>query len=165
MVHEIAAPIAVPIVFFHCGQSGQAVTEDSIRALKHYFETLTLDAVPRLAEYYAANAYFKDPFNEVRGIDQIEKIFRHMFATLDAPQFVIQEYWTNESSAVFLWEFQFRFRGKAVAKQSFTGMSLLRFDAYNKINHHRDYWDAAEEIYEKVPLIGSTLRWMKRRMN
>jgi steroid Delta-isomerase len=141
------------------------MTEENILALKRYFETLTPESVSSLSDRYASNAYFKDPFNEVRGIDAIEKIFRHMFATLDAPKFVIQDHWMNEMSLVFLWEFQFRFRGKATAMQSFTGMSLLRFDAHDKINHHRDYWDAAEEIYEKIPLIGSTLRWIKRRMN
>ncbi len=141
------------------------MNEVNVLALKRYFETLTLDSVSRLTEYYAANAYFKDPFNEVRGVDQIEKVFRHMFATLDAPQFVVQEYWINDASAVFLWEFQFRFRGKAAAKQSFTGMSLLRFNSESKVMLHRDYWDAAEEIYEKFPLIGSTLRWIKRRMS
>ena len=133
-----------------------------ILALKHYFETLTLDSVSNLGQYYSANAYFKDPFNAVSGIAEIEKIFRHMFANLDTPEFSIQEIWERESSAVFLWEF--RFRGKASAPQSFTGMSLLRFDTDNKIIHHRDYWDAAEEVYEKVPLLGSTLRWIKRRI-
>ena len=135
-----------------------------VMALKRYFETLTLDTVSGLADYYAADAYFKDPFNEVRGLDAIEKIFRHMLATLDAPQFVIREHWTNESSAVFLWEFRFRFRSNASAPQGFTGMSLLQFDGANKVTHHRDYWDATEEVYEKFPLVGSALRWIKRRM-
>ncbi len=135
-----------------------------ILALKQYFETLTLDSVAALANHYAANAYFKDPFNEVRGIAEIENVFRHMFANLDKPAFSIQEIWAREGGAVFLWEFRFRFRGKAPAQQSFTGMSLLRFDSNNKVTHHRDYWDAAEELYEKFPLIGPTLRWIKRRI-
>lgn len=132
--------------------------------LKRYFETLTLESVPDLANHYAANAYFKDPFNEVRGIAAIEKVFRHMFTNLDAPAFAIQEIWTREGGAVFLWEFSFRFRSKDSAQQRFTGMSLLRFDGEGKVIHHRDYWDAAEEIYEKFPLIGLAMRWIKRRI-
>jgi steroid delta-isomerase len=27
---------------------------------------------------------------------------------------------------------------------------------------HRDYWDAAEELYEKLPLVGALMRWLKR---
>jgi len=28
---------------------------------------------------------------------------------------------------------------------------------------HRDYWDAAEELYEKLPVIGALMRWLKKR--
>jgi hypothetical protein len=30
---------------------------------------------------------------------------------------------------------------------------------------HRDYWDAAEELYEKLPVVGSLMRWLKKRAN
>jgi steroid delta-isomerase len=32
---------------------------------------------------------------------------------------------------------------------------------------HRDYWDAAEELYEKLPVLGALMRWLKqaRRAN
>lgn len=141
------------------------MNEASVIALQNYFETLTLESVASLGEYYSIDAYFKDPFNEVRGIGEIERVFHHMFATLEAPQFVIQEIWPKDASAIFLWEFRFFFRDKTLSpQQHFTGMSLLRFAADGKVIHHRDYWDAAEEIYEKFPLLGSTLRWIKRRM-
>jgi hypothetical protein len=28
---------------------------------------------------------------------------------------------------------------------------------------HRDYWDAAEELYEQLPGIGVLMRWLRRR--
>jgi hypothetical protein len=34
-----------------------------------------------------------------------------------------------------------------------------------RIDLHRDYWDAAEEMYEKFPLVGSLMRWLKNRVN
>jgi hypothetical protein len=30
---------------------------------------------------------------------------------------------------------------------------------------HRDYWDAAEELYEKLPVVGGLMRWLKKRAN
>ena len=30
---------------------------------------------------------------------------------------------------------------------------------------HRDYWDAAEELYEKLPVVGGLMRWLKNRAN
>jgi hypothetical protein len=45
------------------------------------------------------------------------------------------------------------------------GASHLVFDAASKVQIHRDYWDAAEELYEKLPWVGSLMRWLKRRAN
>jgi steroid delta-isomerase len=39
----------------------------AVRALVAFFEGLCPEAVARFPEYYASDAYFKDPFNEVRG--------------------------------------------------------------------------------------------------
>jgi hypothetical protein len=41
----------------------------------------------------------------------------------------------------------------------------LRFAPDGRIAMHRDYWDAAEELYEKLPLLGGLMRWLKRRAN
>jgi hypothetical protein len=38
-------------------------------------------------------------------------------------------------------------------------------DEAGRITVHRDYWDAAEELYEKLPLVGRLMRWLKRRAN
>ena len=44
------------------------------------------------------------------------------------------------------------------------GSSHLRFAHDGRVAYHRDYWDAAEELYETLPLLGSLLRWIKRRL-
>jgi 2-polyprenyl-6-methoxyphenol hydroxylase-like FAD-dependent oxidoreductase len=38
----------------------------------------------------------------------------------------------------------------------------LHFNSAGLINYHRDYWDAAEELYEKLPLLGGLMRILKR---
>jgi hypothetical protein len=38
------------------------------------------------------------------------------------------------------------------------------FAADGRIARHRDYWDVAEELYEKVPLLGGLMRLVKRRL-
>jgi steroid delta-isomerase len=44
------------------------------------------------------------------------------------------------------------------------GASHLRFDADGKVVWHRDYWDAAEELYAKLPGIGWLMRTLGRRL-
>ncbi|MGO1254794.1 MAG: nuclear transport factor 2 family protein, partial [Alcaligenes aquatilis] len=29
----------------------------------------------------------------------------------------------------------------------------------------RDYWDAAEELYAKLPLLGLLMRWLRRKVS
>lgn len=133
--------------------------------LVRYFETLSEASVDRLGEYYAADAWFKDPFNEVRGVAAIARIFRHMFAQLDAPRFVIGETIADGHGAMLVWEFHFRGRGVGLrGAQRIRGVSHLRFDADGKVDYHRDYWDAAEELYFRLPLLGGVLRALQRRL-
>ena len=44
------------------------------------------------------------------------------------------------------------------------GASHLKLANDGRIQSHRDYWDAAEELYSKVPVIGAVMRWLQRRM-
>ena len=44
--------------------------------------------------------------------------------------------------------------------QVIRGASHLRFDSAGKVTWHRDYWDAAEELYMTLPVIG----WLMRRL-
>jgi hypothetical protein len=43
------------------------------------------------------------------------------------------------------------------------GATHLRFDAQGRVILHRDYWDAAEELYAKLPLIGWLMRGLQRQ--
>jgi len=47
--------------------------------LLDWYENLTPQNVHLVSEFYAANARFRDPFNNVWGIPAIQRIFEHMF--------------------------------------------------------------------------------------
>ena len=49
--------------------------------------------------------------------------------------------------------------------QTIRGGSHLVFSEDGLVTLHRDYWDAAEELYEKLPVVGSLMRWLKKRAN
>lgn len=128
------------------------------------FETLSPASVETLGTLYAADARFKDPFNDVQGLPKIQHIFRHMFASLDAPRFRITQRIVQGPQVFLTWEFRFRFKSYQPTKeQCIVGGSHLVLDDAGHITLHRDYWDAAEELYEKLPLIGALMRWLKRQ--
>lgn len=130
------------------------------------FQTLTPARVERLDTIYAPDARFKDPFNDVQGLAEIQRIFRHMYANLENPRFLITGRIVQDTQCFLTWEFRFAFRRfKQGRTQCIVGGSHLVLNDEARITLHRDYWDAAEELYEKLPLVGSLMRWMKRRSN
>lgn len=140
-------------------------TDPRVQRIVDLFETLAEADVARLSEIYAPDAFFKDPFNDVRGTTAIEAIFRHMFVALDAPRFVVHDIVVQGDQCFLSWDFRFRMKRLARGEQCIRGSSHLKLAADGRIVSHRDYWDAAEELYEKLPVLGSLMRWLKRRAN
>ena len=135
-------------------------------ALARFFETLGPHSVGDVARYYAADARFRDPFNDVRGVPAIEHIFAHMFQRLEQPRFVVTQQVVQGAQCFMCWEFHFGFPSlQRAGPQLILGATHLVFSAQGLVTLHRDYWDAAEELYEKLPLIGGLMRWLKRRAN
>ena len=133
---------------------------ETIARIATLFETFAPADVQRLGAYYRDDAFFRDPFHEVRGLREIQRIFTAMFETMDDPRFAVTQRIANGPEIVLLWRLSFRLRG---APQSLDGASHLRLDGQELIAWHRDYWDPAEGIYEKLPVVGALMRWIKRR--
>jgi steroid Delta-isomerase len=136
-----------------------------VEKLVAYWQNLAPQDVERLGDLYADDATFQDPFNIVQGHAAIAHIFRDMFVRLHAPRFVVTEVIAQDDRALLVWDFTFRIKS---LKPNFTrkihGTSLIRFAPDGRVQSHRDYWDAAGELYEQLPIVGSLLRALKSRM-
>jgi ketosteroid isomerase-like protein len=143
--------------------------EAALQRVAHFFEHLQPEDVARLADIYTSDAFFKDPFNEVQGVPAIADIFTHMFDALEAPRFVITQQVQQGNQCFVTWDFLFAMpQIQGGQTQTIRGAShlVLREDLGTwRVAVHRDYWDAAEELYEKLPVLGSLMRWLKRRAN
>jgi len=98
----------------------------------------------------------------VQGHAAILAIFEHMFVQVDAPRFVVLESLGQGTQAFLTWEFRFRMKRLVSGEQCIRGATHVRFDAQGRVVLHRDYWDAAEELYEKLPLLGGFMRMLRR---
>lgn len=137
------------------------MNNDALDRIVRYFETLTPNALARIGDIYARDAWFRDPLHELRGLAQIERMYARMFDTMDGPRFRIERAMASGGECLVAWEFRFALKGRA--EQSFTGTSWLKLDENRRIASHRDHWDAGEAIYEHVPVLGAALRFVKRR--
>lgn len=128
-----------------------------------FFQSISIDSVRTLSLIYTDDVWFKDPFNEVQGLEQVSHIFTHMFEQVDAPRFVVTHSVLQDDQAFLTWDFLFRMRRFSDDEQCIRGASHVRFASDGRVAYHRDYWDAAEELYEKLPVVGSLMRWLKTR--
>jgi limonene-1,2-epoxide hydrolase len=130
----------------------------------HFFETLDeTRSLLAFGRIYADDVYFKDPFNETKGVDAVYEIFQEMYQKLDHPRFEIIEAIADDTVCYVKWRFIFAFKDES-NEVSFEGVSRLEINEEGKVISHIDYWDAAENVYEKIPLLGSVLRFIKRKI-
>ena len=133
-----------------------------VQRVVDFFEQLQPQDLARLDAVYAPQARFKDPFNEVQGWAAIRAVFEHMYRSLHEPRFVVHEAVAQGDQAFITWDFLFRFqRFDTQTVQRVRGATHLAFDDQGRVVLHRDYWDVAEELYEKLPLVGRLMRWLK----
>lgn len=131
-----------------------------VRRLCSFWETLSPGSLERIGDAYAADVHFRDPFNDFRGRERLREILAGMFDKLEAPAFRVLEVVEDEGGAVLVWDFDFRARGKP---WRIHGVSHVRFDSMGRATAHHDYWDAAGELYARLPIVGPFMRWLGRR--
>ena len=134
----------------------------NVAGLIAFYESMTPASVGRCAEFYSHDAWFKDPFNDVRGVEAIERIFAHMFRQVDAPRFIVSSHVADGNQAMLVW--QLRYRDGRGDDAVVRGMTHLIYGPDGLVHAHRDYWDPAEELYMKLPVIGSVMRFLRRKL-
>jgi len=137
--------------------------EEHLQQVVDLFNHLSEADTQDLSKFYHAQAWFKDPFNEVTGITAIEAIFQRMYQQVHAPRFEVRDQVLQDAQAFLVWDFHFGLKRKPAQLIRIHGSSHLRFAEDGRVIYHRDYWDVAEELYEKLPVLGSLMRFLKRQ--
>lgn len=141
-------------------QKFKKATQEYIAAVQN----LSRDNLDEFFELTASDIEFRDPFNHTSGQLPMREIFEDMFEKLDDVSFEIREHVGDpERGLVFIY-WVFRADNKLTGPMEFTGMSRVHVNAHGLVDSHLDFWDAASEIYEKVPVMGTVLRTMKSRL-
>jgi steroid delta-isomerase len=104
---------------------------------------------------------FLDPFNHTRGQAPMRRVFEEMFEKLENVSFHINSHLSDEETGYLYLHWSFSADNRWTSKMEFNGMSRVHINQDGLVDAHLDYWDAASEVYEKVPLIGTTLRALK----
>ena len=133
---------------------------------EHFQETynlLNLRNLDRLDELYTHDVVFEDPFHRLEGLDSLKRYFGHLYRGVDSCQFDFSGRLESEQQIALAWRMHLRLTRRPKELITVNGSSFLTVRD-GKISRHRDYFDAGELVYERVPLLGSVIRRIKKLM-
>lgn len=135
------------------------------RFLKTYQE-LTHYNLHRLAEIYSDEIHFIDPAHEIRGLERLSSYFAGLYREVHSISFQFNHPLKVDNEAYLQWMMSLQHRRLKGGRMVFVpGASYLRFADNGKVFHHRDYFDLGAMLYEQLPLLGTMIRALKRRLS
>ena len=120
---------------------------------------LSKEALPNISKHVACDVLFRDPFNEVIGVDKMRQIFEHMYETMGDVRFEVLHHAMAGATGLLHWRLVATLRGEP---WEFEGMTKVEFNDEGLVVSHVDHWDAARDFYEHFPIIGWALKAIRR---
>lgn len=129
-----------------------------------FYQRLDKNCTKDLANFYDSEIVFTDSLHEIRGLNPLIAYFDRLYARVDSLGFEFSEPDIFADRCWCSWQMTFRHprlrRGQAIQVQ---GASRLDWRE-DKVVRHRDFFDAGQMLYEQVPLLGTGIRLLKRRL-
>ncbi len=132
-----------------------------------FFSSFSEDRVERLVpETYAEDVYFNDTLKAVRGRSKLAHYLAESAAAVeDCRVDIVSTTPVQPGECLVRWKMMIRFKRFRRGEDTWSiGMSHLRFDADGRVIYHQDYWNAADGLFQHVPVLGWMIRAIKRRL-
>ncbi len=133
-----------------------------VRALYMRFDKKILK---NLTDIYSDDIQFRDPLHALNGIAKLTDYYASNMENLVDCRFEFHHSleMIERGEAILFWTMHYRHKKIAGGKPlELTGNSHLLFN--DKVYYHRDYYDAGAMLYEHLPLLGSAIRYVKKRI-
>ena len=136
-----------------------------LNQFKDIYQTLDKTNIDTIESIYADNILFSDPFHQVKGLPQLKKYFFELYLNVESIDFEFGESISQGDSFFIQWTMKLT-HPKLNNKKPFDvpGATYLKVNSNSEIIYHRDYFDAGVMLYERLPLFGSLIRWIKRKI-
>ncbi len=119
-----------------------------------------------LDSFYSSKVKFSDPSVEIEGLSLLKKYYAHVYAPVNEIHFDFSEILHEGHCYTASWLMRISVKGLNGGRPyNVRGLSRLNFNQEGLIEVHRDYLDLGEMIYEKLPLQGAVIRFLKKYLN
>lgn len=138
----------------------------AIERFKTFFENMTPDQVRETIEsVYASDAWLYDTLVLHHGMEEIKPYFIKTAERAAGVRVEVLDVLRSGPDFYLKWSMDIDWSAfkKGKTTRSF-GMSHLRFNESGKVIMHYDFWDSTNGFFEHIPLVGSIIRWIKRKV-
>ncbi|AXU95822.1 MAG TPA: nuclear transport factor 2 family protein [Erwinia persicina] len=136
----------------------------ALQQLVTFYQTLDSTRLTMLAEIYHPDVRLSDPVGEHQGLAVVEQYFASLLKNMRYCRFVVTLTREFDSDALLLWRMEYAHPSlQGGADQTLEGSSYLQFRE-GKVVFQRDYYDMGAMLYEKLPLLGSVIGLVKKRL-
>lgn len=135
----------------------------AIDKLKAMFAELGPDIAMDLDGVYTEDMTFEDPFHKVEGRENLRAYFGRMNSNIKTCTFDFIDTVHQGDQAFLTWKMTLVTKRGPRGPVVVLGATHVKIEG-EQISYHRDYFDAAELVYEHVPLVGSAIRAIRKRM-
>ncbi len=129
-----------------------------------FYETMTPADLEALDRFVTEDVRFKDPFNDVTGVDRMARCLG-MAYDHGTPKFDVLDRAVSERAGYLLWRFTSTPKGAARPSWIVEGMSEVRFAPDGRVSEHIDHWDSGEKFYLRLPVIGWLVGKVRKRLS
>ncbi len=134
-----------------------------LAAYAAYFENLAPDNVDQLSELVTDDFTFQDPFTTLQGPRDVIAYLAKAFTDAENPRFVVTHRALDGDMGFLRWRFSAKV--PVIGDWEFTGMSEVTFNEQGSLlASHIDHWDAGQNFYAKLPILGWIIRRLARRV-
>ena len=146
--------------------AAHAVPADAAQRFVAFFESLDRPGVTdRVVELYASPLYFSDTLMVTDDRAALTRHFERLHARGAHIDVSLYDALVGANGDLYLrWRMSVRLRGDPATAAATIGMTQLRFDETGRISLQQDFWDSAEGVYRRIPLLGSALRFVDARI-
>ncbi|CCG86711.1 nuclear transport factor 2 family protein [Erwinia piriflorinigrans] len=136
----------------------------ALNQLVSFYQQLDTSRLPMLANIYHPHIRLCDPVGEHQGLDVVEDYFAALLKNMRYCRFVVTLTREFDADALLLWRMEYAHPAlQGGAAQTLEGSSYLQLQD-GKVIFQRDYYDMGAMLYEKLPLLGTIVRRVKKRL-
>lgn len=129
------------------------------------YNKLDADNIELIKEIYTEDIHFIDPAHEIRGLPKLCAYFKNLYANLNEVHFEFAHPLRTQCDGYVQWAMHMSHpRIKKGAEITVHGATFVKFTEQDLVYYHRDYFDLGAMLYQHLPVLGSIVTTINRRL-